>query len=42
MINIKIFDSDLIKINKNQTRTLIFITLDISQWNIFIKWIFIV
>ena len=31
MINIKIFDSDLIKINKNQTRTLIFITLDISQ-----------
>ena len=36
MINIKTLDSNLLKIDKSQTKALIFITLDISQRNILI------
>ena len=32
MINIEDFDLNLLKINKEHTKTLIFITLGISQW----------
>ena len=31
MINIEDFDSSLLKIDKNRTKTMVFITLDISQ-----------
>ena len=36
MINIKDFDSNLLKIDKKSYKTLIFITLGISQWKIVI------
>ena len=32
MINLKNFDSNLLKIDKNRTKALIFITLDTSQF----------
>ena len=37
MVNIKDFDSNLLKIDKCNSKTLLFITLDISQKNINIK-----
>ena len=37
MISIKDFDSNLLKIDKNFPKTLLFITLDISQKKISIK-----
>ena len=34
MINIKNFDLNLLKIDKKHTKTLTFVTLDISHWKI--------